>query len=215
VLRRERLLTAGEAAALQQALDRAEIEQTEAQQVIAVIRLAILTGARISELLNLRHSEVRRDEMELHLTDTEAGFSRRPLSVATLAVIDGVDRMPGVEWIFRAINDPTKPLPYDTIEKAFGRIARSAGVRFSLHSLRHWFSTMTANSVNNPRVGMALTGHKSLAAYMNYVHGDKAQARALAEHLAALTTGLSAAPSNVVELPAGYSSQSNPKGRRA
>jgi hypothetical protein len=45
---------------------------------------------------------------------------------------------------------------------------------------------MTANSVSNPRVGVALTGHRSHAAYMNYIHGDKEQAGALAEQLAEL-----------------------------
>ena len=60
---------------------------------------------------------------------------------------------------------------------------------------------MTANSINNPRVGMALTGHKSHNAYMNYVHGDKEQAHALAEQLAALATGLGVAEPNVVRLP--------------
>jgi hypothetical protein len=42
---------------------------------------------------------------------------------------------------------PTHSLRYDTIEKAFGRIAEAVGVRCSLHSLRHWYSTMTAMRV--------------------------------------------------------------------
>ena len=59
---------------------------------------------------------------------------------------------------------------------------------------------MTANSVSNPRIGMALTGHKSHVAYLNYVHSDKEQARALADQLAALATGLAKAEPNVVAL---------------
>jgi formaldehyde-activating enzyme involved in methanogenesis len=62
---------------------------------------------------------------------------------------------------------------------------------------------MTANSVSNPRVGMALTGHKSHAAYMNYIHGDKEQARALAEQLAALADGLAKAGPNVAAMRKG------------
>jgi len=46
-------------------------------------RAAILTGARISELLSLRWEHIRREEMELHLPDTKSGFSRRPMSAAT------------------------------------------------------------------------------------------------------------------------------------
>jgi integrase len=202
VNRRERLLTGGEIGALMKALAAAEAEASEHHQAVAAIRAAILTGARISELLTLRSQHIRRDEMELHLPDTKTGFSRRPISAATLAVLDGVERMPGVDFVFGAVNTPTAPLAYNTVEKAFRRIASRAGVdRCTLHTIRHWFATVTANSVNNARVGMALTGHKSHAAYMNYIHGDKAQARALADQLATLANGLAAAPSNVTPMP--------------
>jgi integrase len=196
--RRERLLTGGEIGALMKALDAADAEGAEHPQVIAAIRAAILTGARISELLGLRWHDIRRDEMELHLSDTKTGFSRRPISAAALAVLDGVERMPGVEFVFRAVKTPIAPLPYNTAEKAFGRIAARAGVRrCTLHTIRHWFATMTANSVSNARVGMALTGHKTVATYMGYIHSDKEQAHALADQLAALASGLAKGDSNV------------------
>jgi integrase len=204
VRRRERLLTEGEIGALLRVLDTAVAEHLEPPQVIAVIRAAVLTGARISELLNLRREHIRRDDMELHLPDTKSGFARRPVSAAALAVLDAVERTPGVEFVFRGVKARTKPLSYNTVEKAFRRIVDGAGVKgCTLHTIRHWFSTMTANSVSNQRVGMALTGHKSHAAYMNYVHGDKEQARALAEQLAALANGLAKAEPNVVRLQKG------------
>ena len=191
VPRRERLLAGGEVGALLKALDKAEAERTEHAQVVAAVRVAILTGARINEVLSLRWDFIRRDEMELHFPDTKSGFSRRPLSAEALKVIDGVDKMPGVSFVFRSVDEPKEALSYNTVEKAFRRIVKAAGVTgCTLHTIRHWFATMTANSVSNPRVGMALTGHKSHAAYMNYIHGDKEQARALADQLAALATGL-------------------------
>jgi len=117
-----------------QALNAAEANGTEHPQAIAATRAVILTGARISELLTLRWQSIRRDELELHLPDTKTGFSRRPISAAALAVFDGVKRMPGVEFVFRAVNTPTEPLPYNTAEKAFRRIVRRAGVeRCTLH----------------------------------------------------------------------------------
>jgi integrase len=201
VKRRERLLTGGEIGALMKALDAAEVDGTEHPQAVAAIRAGIFTGARISELLSLRWQDIRRDEMELHLVDTKTGFSRRPISAAALALLNSVERMPGVEYVFRSVNTPTAPLAYNTVEKAFGRIIRRARIeRCTLHTIRHWFATMTANSVSNARVGMALTGHKSHAAYMNYIHGDKAQARALADQLAALANGLAKADSNVAAI---------------
>jgi integrase len=201
VARRERLLTGGEIGALMKALDAAEADMSEHRQSVAAIRAVILTGARISELLKLRWQEIRRDEMELHLLDTKTGFSRRPISAAALAAFDSVESMPGVDFVFRSINTPTAPLAYHTAENAFRRIVQKAGVeRCTLHTIRHWFATMTANSVSNARVGMALTGHKSHAAYMNYVHGDKEQARAVADQLAALAEGLANSSSNVTDM---------------
>jgi len=215
VARRERLLTAGELGGLLKALELERAppgtaeerrkgrptKHSEDPNVIAVIRAAIFTGARISELLDLRWENVRRDEMELHLPDTKSGFSRRPMSPDTLAVLDTMERVPGVPFVFRSINDARKQLSYNTVEKAFRRIADKAGLnKCTLHTIRHWVATMTANTVSNPRVGMAITGHKSHAAYMNYVHGDKEQARALADQLAALANGLAKAGSNVAEL---------------
>ena len=104
VKRRERLLTDGEVGALLKTLDSATGEQPH---VVAAIKAAILTGARISELLGLRWEFVRRDERELHLPDTKSGFSRRPLSEAALKVLEGVGRMPGSPFVFRAPSVPT------------------------------------------------------------------------------------------------------------
>ena len=137
----------------------------------------------------------------MHLPDTKTGFSRRPLSPEALATLESVPRIPGVEFVFRAIKNPRRPLPYDTVDQAFRRIRDAAGVKAcSLHTIRHWFATLTANSVNNPRVGMALTGHKSHAAYMGYVHAHKAQAQTLAEQLGAFAAGLANAAPNVAQL---------------
>ena len=200
--RRERLLAPGEIGALFRTLDRAEAEGTEAPQIVAVIRAVILTGARISELLELRWDHVRPDEAELHLPDTKTGFSRRPISGETLALFQNVERVPGSPFVFRSIKSKTTPLPYNTVEKAFRRIVEAAGVKnCTLHTVRHWFATQTANAVSNARVGMALTGHKSHAAYINYVHSDREQARALADQLAALAKNLGAAAPNILPMP--------------
>lgn len=108
VPRRERLLAAREVGALMKALDDADTQRTEEPQVVAVIRAAILTSARISELLNLQWDHIRREEMELHLADTKSGFSHRPMSPETLAVLEGVTRMPDMPFVCSA-GSTTRP----------------------------------------------------------------------------------------------------------
>jgi integrase len=195
VERRERLLAATEVTALEKALSEAE----EHPQVIAVIRAALMTGARIDELLTLPWKSVRAAEKELHLTDTKSGKSKRPISADAVKLFQSVGRVAGSPFVFRSITDPQEPLAYTVVRQAFDRIAANAGVEgCTLHTLRHWFVTHTANKSNNPRVGMRLTGHKSLSAYMNYVHADSQQAHDLADEMATALSGLASAPSNVV-----------------
>jgi integrase len=205
VPRRERLLTRGEVGALLKAIKKASANAAkktatrskkrtkEALNAVALaaIEAAIHTGARISEILSLRWEEVRQDEMELHLRDTKTGFSRRQISPEALAAINKVERRPGCPYVFYSPRNPTRPIEYKLVRRTFKQIALEAGVsNCTLHTVRHWFSTITANTVSNPRVGMALTGHKSHAAYMTYVHGEKEQAKALAEQIGIFTRSL-------------------------
>jgi integrase len=173
------------------ALDQAAAERSENEAALTAIRTAIHTGARISEILRLQWKEVRQGERELHLTDTKTGFSKRFVSEEALAVINSIERLPGCPFVFRSPRDPKLPIEYTLVRKVFKRITSRAGVpNCTLHTIRHWFSTMTANNVSNHRVGMALTGHKSHAAYMTYVHGEKEQAKALAAQIGMFTRSL-------------------------
>ena len=201
-LRRERLLSARDVGALLGTLAKGPKQGAWHLQIVTAIRAVILSGARIRELLSVRWSDVRRDEMEIHLRDTKTGFSRRPLSTELLMVLDAAGRMPGSAYVFRGIEDPKKPLDYYIVRDTFREVATQAKVKnCTLHTIRHWYATMTANSVSNPRIGMALTGHKSHEAYMRYVHGDKEQAKALANQLASAAVGFEHLPGNVERLP--------------
>jgi integrase len=193
VPRRERLLSDGEVGALLRELDRSEQAGDEKPQIVAACRLVALTGWRVSEILTLRWVFVRRDLAEAHLPDTKTGFLVRPLAPAALAVLDGIERRPGVPWVLPGVRDPERPLNYDTLHKAFARIAARAGVRgVTPHTLRHRVTTDVAGASPNIRTGMAVTGHKSVQAYLGYVHAEKSRAQAVAAEVAAKVSGLAA-----------------------
>jgi integrase len=184
VQRRERLLSDKEVASLNRVLEKCRADESEYPQIIAVIKAVMLTGARIGELLTLKWDDIRFEEKELHLEDTKTGHSRRPISAEACRLFKTVERMVGSDYVFRGIEEPTKPLGYDLVRKSFDRITEAAGVQHcTLHTLRHFIATKTANAVSNPRVGMRLTGHKSTEAYLRYVHGEHEQARELADKL--------------------------------
>lgn len=201
VERRTRLLNSGEVAALLKELDRSHKAAPGRSHVFAAIKLLLLTGARVTEILTLRWEDVDVATSELHLRDTKTGQSDRPVSAEALAVIREIKHLPGSPYVFRSALNPKIPLSYSTIEAGFQDVVGRAGVKnCTLHTLRHWFATQTANSVNNPRVGMKLTGHKSLASYMNYIQAEKEQAHELAQKLGALTGELVASAPAVVPL---------------
>jgi integrase len=193
VPRRERLLSDAELAAFLAALDRSE--DLEAAQLVAAARLAVLTGWRISELLNLRWDQVRRDLGEAHLPDTKTGFSARPLAPEALALLDRIERRPGVPWVLPGITDPRQPLDYNTVLKAFRRFAARAGLKgITPHTLRHRVTTDVAGASPNIRTGMAVTGHKSTQAFLGYVHAEKARSKAVAAEVAGRIAKLAQAP---------------------
>lgn len=201
VPRRERLLSDDELQALLAVL--AASEGREAPQVVAAARLAILTGWRVSEVLTLRWEDVRRDLGEAHLPDTKTGFSARPLAPEALALLDGIERRPGVPWVLPGIKHPREPLDYDTLAKAFRRIVARAGLKgVTPHTLRHRVVTDVASASANIRTGMAVTGHKSAAAFLGYVHAERGRAKAVAAEVAGKVAALAAqpGPEKVIEI---------------
>ena len=199
VKRRERLLADTEIAALLRELDRCWTDGAETPQMCAAITLCILMGFRANEAATLRHEFIRRDLGEIHLPETKTGHSVRPLPPAALAVLDRLGHVVvGSPWVFPSARNPKAPLPYNSLDKAARRIAERAGVSgFHLHQLRHRFTTVIANAEPNPRVGMTLTGHKSYAAFVRYIHSDRESAKELAAKLGDVTAALANGPGKV------------------
>ena len=90
---RERFLSAAETRRLGEVLTRREAEQP---QVVAIIRLLLLTGCRKSEIVTLKWSFYR--EGKLFLPDSKTGPRTVWLSSAARAILDSVPR--GSEWVF-------------------------------------------------------------------------------------------------------------------
>ena len=196
VRRRERLLSDSEVSAILREIAQSWENGTETPQMCAALMLCILSGFRASEAATLRHDAIRRDLGEIHLSDTKTGHSVRPLSPAALAVLDRLGHVVvGSPWVFPGARNPMEPLPYNSLEKGGQRVADRAGVEgFHLHQLRHRFATVIANAEPNPRVGMALTGHKSYEAFIRYIHSDRERAKELAAKLGAVTAALGTLP---------------------
>jgi integrase len=189
--RRERLLTDAEVAHIYAGLAEAERTRTLPEGVIIAVRLLFATTCRAGEILGLRWDYIDRDRREVVWPDSKTGHMRKPLTDEIAALLDRVERVLGNPYV--CVNaSRTGPLSLHTLEAAWRRLLKSAGVAHcGLHAIRHRAATDVANNADIPlHVGMAITGHRTAATYLRYLHSHKEQVRDAAERASAHRLGI-------------------------
>ena len=102
---RERFLTPEEFRRLGAALRTFEARGAMQASAVAALRLLMLTGCRMGEILSLRWDDVDRTSRVLRLRDGKTGPRMVPLTDPVLAVLDGIERVEGVPWVIRSKSD--------------------------------------------------------------------------------------------------------------
>ncbi len=166
--RHERFLTSEELVRLADILSEAERTKTENLFVIAAIRLLILTGARLSEILTLKWSMVDFERRMLRLPDSKTGAKPILLSEPAVEVLKGLPRLQGNEFVIVGGVDGQH---LKNLRKPWGHIRERAGLSdLRLHDLRHSFASFAiAEGVSLPVIGKLL-GHKKTATTERYAH---------------------------------------------
>ena len=160
----ERFLTAGEMARLNAVLTRHEFRCPD---IVAIVRLLMLTGCRFSEIASLEWDWIR--GKRIHLRDSKSGPRTVWLSSAACSIIDTIPRYSeDCPYLFPG-RPPTRPVA--NIAYHWKRIRDEAelpGVR--LHDLRHSFaSTATMHGVDMVTIAKLL-GHALVETTERYVH---------------------------------------------
>lgn len=151
----------------------------------AALRLLLLTGCRLREILNLRWDEFDRERGMLLLPDSKTGRKPVILSGAAIAVLDAIPR--AGDYVIagqrpeKARHDLKRPWEAIRNRAALGPIR--------LHDLRHTFAATGAGSnLGLPVIGKLL-GHKRSETTSRYAHIAvdplKSAADAIASKLAA------------------------------
>ena len=131
---RERFLRPEEFRRVGDALRKFESTGSMQSSAIAALRLLMLTGCRMSEILCLRWDDVDRTAGVLRLRDSKTGPRMVPLTSPALAVLDGIERIDGVPWVIR--NKSTGRLT--SLFSHWQRIRKEAGLDdVRVHDLRH------------------------------------------------------------------------------
>jgi integrase len=148
--------------------------------VTGAIRLLMLTGARLREILNLRWSEYDAERGMLFLPDSKTGRKAVVLSAAAQAVLTA---LPRVGTYVIAGNDPNKPRA--DLKKPWSALSARAGLGgVRLHDLRHTFASVgAASGMSLPTIG-GLLGHADSATTQRYAHLQVDPVRAAADIIA-------------------------------
>ena len=160
---RRRILSSDEFAALSGALKGADPNRGPS---VAAIRVAALSGLRISEVIAMRWADVDFDSGRVHLPQTKTGARVHSLPAAALALVSAIPRIN--EWIFTY--GRSAPVTYRTVRHHFSEIVVEAGLEdVRLHDLRRTLITTAAAGGESVFVIRGLLGHTTTAMAARYV----------------------------------------------
>ncbi|MBR0729638.1 site-specific integrase [Bradyrhizobium japonicum] len=146
----------------------------------AAVRLIMLTGARLREILHLRWDEVDLERGILRLPDSKTGKKLVYLPTAAIDIIKGLTPI-GAFVIAGESAGTKREKPRADLKKPWAAILKRAGVSgIRIHDLRHTFASIgVGDQMGLPVIG-ALLGHSNAATTKRYAHAaDEVQRRAV------------------------------------
>jgi len=168
---------------------------------VVAVRLLILTGARLREILDAQWQHVDLERGVIFLPDSKTGRKPVYLSAAAQAVLASLPRVHGNPHI---IAGEREGAPRADLKKPWAAVCKAAGLDgVRLHDLRHSFASIGAGaSMGLPVIGKLL-GHSQAATTHRYAHLDADPLRRAVETIGATISAAmdGGKPGNVVALP--------------
>ena len=166
--KRERFLSQEEITRLMAILDAEEKEGKELPPVLCAIRLLLLTGCRLNEILRLSWQEVDFDKSCLFLLDSKRGKRTVYLSPPAVELLQNIPREKDHPYVIAGKNKHSHLI---NLQKPWRRIRKKAGLEdVRIHDLRHTFASVAAaKGLSLPVIG-ALLGHSQTQTTARYAH---------------------------------------------
>jgi integrase len=177
---RERFLSRAELSRLGEALRAAE--KTEHPSAVAAIRLLILTGCRLSEILTLQWDFIDFDGQCLRLPDSKTGRKIVPVAAAAMEVLKGLKAEKDNPFALIGAKAGSR---FVGLQRPWQRIRKAAELEdVRLHDLRHSFASVAASGGEGLPVIGKLLGHKQAVTTQRYAHVHLDPLVAVAERVA-------------------------------
>ena len=166
--RRERFLSREEYRRLGAALAEAEADGSAWPPAVAALRLLMLTGCRLNEILTLRWDDVDRGAGEFRLRDGKTGARMVPLTPAAEAVLARIERVPANPWVVVG-REPGRRLT--TLNGDWYRLRARAGLDdVRVHDLRHSYASRALAAGESLSMIGRLLGHADIQSTVRYAH---------------------------------------------
>ena len=166
--KRQRFLSEVELTKLGEVLAAVEKTNQESLYFVALVRLLLLTGCRLREIMEARWEWVDEQNQFLILPDSKTGAKEVNLSDDAMKILAALPRLDNNPYIIvgekegHSMNNPQKP---------WGRIrtrAKLEGVR--LHDLRHTFASYLLTTGHTLPMVAKLLGHRQTRTTERYAH---------------------------------------------
>lgn len=165
---RQRFLSEDEFRRLGAVLTALDEEQEEGLYVVAAIRLLLLTGARLSEILTLQWSYVDLQRKLLLLPDSKTGQKSIRLNDAAIDVLKHLPQVKGNPYVLPGRREGEHLV---NLQKPWRRIRKAAGLEdVRIHDLRHSFASVAAASGASLQMIGKLLGHTNPQTTARYAH---------------------------------------------
>lgn len=181
---RELILTPAQIASLNRTLSTLAEERAITRPMADLVRLLMLTGCRLREIMHGRREWLDRERGLLLLPDSKTGQRKIPLSEPCWAIID---KMPPNEWIIPSDrNDGPMITPY----KAWALIKKRSGLpkELRIHDLRHTAGSLGHLAGLSQKEIQIMLGHKQMSTTERYLHGVNGEDGSIAAKLSNVIT---------------------------
>ena len=166
--KRERFLAADEYRRIGRALCELESESALRARAAAALRLLMLTGCRLGEVLTLRWDDIDRKVGELRLRDAKTGARMVPLTPTASRVLTEMRRVSRSSWVF-AGSTPDRHL--SQLTTYWHRVRSRADVEdVRIHDLRHSFASRALALGESLTMIGRLLGHTDVGSTARYAH---------------------------------------------
>jgi integrase len=148
---------------------------------VAAVRLLILTGARLNEVLRLRWEDIDFERGLLNLPDSKTGRRTLQLSEAAVQLLASLPRLEDNPHVIPGLRAGSHRAD---LNRPWRKIKQAAGLpNVRIHDLRHTFASFAAGaSLSLPLIGRLL-GHKNVSTTARYAHLDAGPVRRAADQV--------------------------------